>query len=123
MITISAHKDGLLEKRSLPFLPTLYPSLSPLPPSRDSFPDSPSRSARASVCLSLSRSLGVMTAGRQRVRKLECCVLTGVRGMLTGEQTEGTDGSVTCPRSSDMPLPGALDLKPNTFMPASFVFL
>lgn len=78
---------------------------------------------RVRVRVSLSRSLGVMTAGRQRVRKLECCVLTGVRGMLTGEQTEGTDGSVTCPRSSDMPLPGALDLKPNTFMPASFVFL
>lgn len=83
----------------------------------------PLRILHPALRVRLSRSLGVMTAGRQRVRKLECCVLTGVRGMLTGEQTEGTDGSVTCPRSSDMPLPAALDLKPNTFTPASFVLL
>lgn len=67
--------------------------------------------------VSLSRSLRVMTAARQCVRKLECHVLTGVRRMLTG-QTQGTDGSVTCPRSSGMPLLGTLDLKPNTFSPA-----
>lgn len=66
------------------------------------------------VRASLSLGLGVMTAAPRCVRKLECHVLTGVRGMLTG-QTEGTDGSVTCPRSSGVPLLGSLDLKSNTF--------
>lgn len=74
-----------------------------------------------SVWVSLSCLLGVTTAAPRCVRKLECHVLTGVRGMLTG-QTEGTDGSVTCPRSSGMPLSGALDLKPNTFFPFFFSF-
>lgn len=60
-----------------------------------------------------------MTAAPQCVRKLECHVLTGVRGMLTG-QTEGTDGSMTCPRSSAMPLSRALDLKSNTFFGCCF---
>lgn len=74
------------------------------------------------VCVSLSRPLGVTTAAPQCVRKPECHVLTGVRGMLTG-QTEGTDGGVTCPRSSGVPLSGALDLKPNTFFVRFFFFL
>lgn len=73
-----------------------------------------------SVCVSLSHSFRVMTAAPRCVRKLECHVLTGVRGMLTG-QTERTDGSVTCPRSSGMPLLGSLDLKPNTLF-ACFLF-
>lgn len=57
---------------------------------------------------------GVSTAARQCARKLECHVLAGVQGMLTG-QTEGTDGSVTCPRSSGVPLSRPLDLKPKPF--------
>lgn len=75
-----------------------------------------------SACVSLSHSLGVTTAAPRCVRKLECHVLTGVRGMLTG-QTEGTDGSMTCPRSSGVPLSAARGLKPNAFSPASFSFL
>lgn len=71
------------------------------------------------VRLSASLGLGVMTAAPRCVRKLECHVLTGVGGMLTG-QTEGTDGSVTCPRSSGVPLLGSLDLKSNTFFSAHF---
>lgn len=76
------------------------------------------------VRVSVSLGLGVMTAAPRCVRKLECHVLTGVRGMLTG-QTETTDGSVTCPRSSGVPLLGSLDLKSNTFFTSSFhlVFL
>lgn len=98
---------------------------SPLP-SRSSFvipqPDSavtPPPTLALSFCLCLS--IGVTTAAPRCVRKLECHVLTGVRGMLTG-QTERTDGSVTCPRSSGMPPLGSQDLKPNTFF-ACFLFL
>lgn len=47
-------------------------------------------------------------------KEVECHVLAGVRGMLTG-QTEGTDGSVTCPRSSGVPLLRPLNLKPKSF--------
>lgn len=112
MITITAREDRLLEKRSLPFprrISALACQIHPL------FPPLPSRHLFFSfVRLSASLGLGVMTAAPRCVRKLECHVLTGVGGMLTG-QTEGTDGSVTCPRSSGVPLLGSLDLKSNTF--------
>ncbi len=114
----------LLEKRSLPFLPVLYLS-SPLLSVSWFLPGFSRRSRALSLlfaCVSLSRSLGVTTAAPRCVRKLECHVLTGVRGMLTG-QTEGTDGSVTCPRSSGMPLSGALDFEIQLFLPTSFSFL
>lgn len=96
-MTISAHKEGLLEERSLPFLATV--SLS----SHLTIP--PWILLLSPLRVSASCSLRVTTAARQCVRKLECHVLTGVRGMLTG-QTEGTDGGVTCPRSSGIPVLG-----------------
>lgn len=112
MITITACEDRLLEKRSLPFLLVSLLLLARFPPL-------PSHHLFLSfVRVSASLGLGVMTAAPRCVRKLECHVLTGVGGMLTG-QTEGTDGSVTCPRSSGVPLLGSLDLKSNTFFPPS----
>lgn len=113
MITITAREDRLLEKRSLPFLAVSLLLLARSPP----FPPSPLPSHHlcpSFVRVSASLGLGVMTAAPRCVRKQECHVLTGVGGMLTG-QTEGTDGSVTCPRSSGVPLLGSLDLKSNTF--------
>lgn len=114
MITITAREDRLLEKRSLPFLAVSLLLLA-------RFPHPPSPLPSHHLCpsfvrVSASLGLGVMTAAPRCVRKQECHVLTGVGGMLTG-QTEGTDGSVTCPRSSGVPLLGSLDLKSNTFFP------
>lgn len=120
MITITAREDRLLEKRSLPFLAVSLLLLARSPP----FPPSPLPSHHlcpSFVRVSASLGLGVMTAAPRCVRKQECHVLTGVGGMLTG-QTEGTDGSVTCPRSSGVPLLGSLDLKSNTFFFLPFPF-
>lgn len=125
MITITAHKDRLLEKRSLLFFARTASLLSPpAHPMMTPQPDSPvnptlSLSFFLSACVSISLARVTMAAPLC-VRKLECHVLTGVRGMLTG-QTETTDGSVTCPRSSGVPLLGSLDLKSNTLF-ACFLF-